>query len=68
MGLCAGLGAMIVEVILAGSLYLFEPIAKAFIEAHSSLILISFPLVFVAAFALSLQFEMEMQFLRGKWK
>jgi hypothetical protein len=68
MSVCAGLGAVIVETILVGSLYLFEPIAKVFIESHRFPILISFPLVFVAAFGLSLQFTMEMQFWRGKWK
>jgi len=67
-GVCAGLGAVIVEAILVGSLYLFEPFARAFIENYGFPILISFPLVFLAAFGLSLQFTMEIQFLGGKWK
>jgi thiamine transporter ThiT len=68
MSVCAGLGAVMVEGILAGFLYLFEPAAKGFIQRHSISILISFPLIFVAALGLSPQFAMEMQFLRGKWK
>jgi hypothetical protein len=68
MSVCAGLGAIIVETILVGSLYLFEPTAKVLIEDHSVAILISLPIVFVAGFGLSLQFAMEMQFWRGKWK
>jgi Kef-type K+ transport system membrane component KefB len=68
MSVFAGLGAVVVETILVGSLYLFEPVAKAFIEKHSTPILLCFPLIFVAGFGLSLQFSMEMQFWRGKWK
>jgi hypothetical protein len=68
MGVLAGLGAVAIEAILLGSFYLFDPAAKRIIEDHSMSLLISFPVIFAAAFAFSLQFALEGQFWRGKWK
>ena len=68
MSALSGLGAVVIEGILVGGLYLFEPVAQQIMERHSASVLISFPIVFVAAFGFSIQFAMEMQFWRGKWK
>jgi hypothetical protein len=68
MGVLAGLGAVVIEAILLASFYLFDPAAKKIIEDHSISLVISFPVIFVAAFGLSLQFALEGQFWRGKWK
>lgn len=68
MSISAGLGAVVVEGIVLGAFYLFDPVAKKIVEDHSLSFLISFPIVFVAGFGCSLQFAMEMQFWRGKWK
>lgn len=68
MGLLAGLGAVVIETILLGSFYLFDPAAKKIIEDHSISLVISFPVIFVAAFGFSLQSALEGQFWRGKWK
>ncbi len=68
MGVSAGLGAIAIELILVGSFYLFDPSAKRMIESHALLLLLSLPIAFVAGFGISLQFALETQFLRGKWK
>lgn len=68
MGVFAGLGAIAIELILVGSFYLFDPSAKRIIVSHAHLLLLSLPITFVAGFGISLQFALEMQFLRGKWK
>jgi hypothetical protein len=68
MGVLAGLGAVVIEAILLGSFYLFDPAAKKIIEDHSISLGISIPVIFVAAFGFSLQFALEGQFWRGKWK
>lgn len=68
MGTLAGLGAIAIELIILGSFYLFDPAAKKIIEDHSTSLFISFPVIFVAAFGFSLQFALEGQFWRGKWK
>jgi hypothetical protein len=68
MGVLAGLGAVVIEAILLGSFYLFDPAAKKIIEDHNVSLVISFPVIFVAAFGFSLQFALEGQFWRGKWK
>ena len=68
MSILAGLGAAVVDGILLVSLYWFDPAAKSIMENHSSSFLISFPIIFVAGFGLSLQFALEMQILRRKWK
>lgn len=68
MGGLAGLGAVAIEAILLGSFYLFDPAAKRIIEDHSMSFLASVPVIFIAAFGFSLQFALEGQFWRGKWK
>ena len=68
MSVLAGLGAVAIESILLGNFYLFDPVAKRIIEDHSMSLLISFALIFVAAFGFSLQFALKGQFWRGKWK
>jgi hypothetical protein len=68
MGTFAGVGAVVVELILLCSFYLFDPVAKLIIEDHSTSLIISFPVIFVVAFGFSLQFALEGQFWRGKWK
>jgi hypothetical protein len=68
MGFFVGLGAIVIELILLGSFYLFDPAAKRIIEDHSTSLFVSFPVIFVTAFGFSLQFALEGQFWRGKWK
>lgn len=68
LSILAGLGAVVVDGILLGSFYWFLPAAKSIMENHRSSFLVSFPIIFVVGFGLSLQFALEMQFLRGKWK
>jgi len=68
MGLLAGLGAVVIETILLGSFYLFDPSARKIIEGHSTSLIISIPVIFVVAFGFSLQFALEGQFWRGQWK
>lgn len=67
-GVWAGLGAVVIETILLGSFYCFDPTAKRIIAAHSTSLVISFPVIFVAAFGFSLHFALESQLWRGKWK
>lgn len=68
MSLLAGLGGVAIEAILVGFFYFFDAAAKALIERHETYLLIIAGVVFVAAFGFSLQFALEMQCWRGKWK
>ena len=68
MGVWAGLGAAAIEAILLGSFYWFDPGIRKIIEEHCTGLVISFPVVFVSAFGISLQIALEGQFWRGKWK
>jgi hypothetical protein len=68
ISILAGLEAVLIEVIILGSFSLFDPTAKRIMENHSLYFLISSLVIFVAGFGVSLQFALEMQFWRGKWK
>jgi len=68
MSLLAGLGGIFITAVLLGSVYLFEPAARMWIDAHPLYAMLSFPLIFVAGFGMSLAFTLESQFRRGKWK
>ena len=68
MSVLAGLGAVVIEVILVGGFYFFDPVAKTIIETHGGYFVVSLAVLFVAGFGLSLQLALKMQFWRGKWK
>ena len=68
MSVLAGLGGVIIEAILLGGFYLFDPVAKMTLEEHGAMVVLSFLVIFVGAFGLSLQIALEGQFWRGKWK
>lgn len=64
----SGLGGVLVEAILIGGFYLFDPVANISIVNNASYILWSLPIMFVAGLGISLQFMLRIQFWRGKWK
>lgn len=67
-GVWAGLGCVSVGAVLAGSLYLFEPAGKSFLDRHVSYVLVGALVLFLAGFGMSVQSLLEIQFWRGKWK
>ena len=68
MSVLAGFGGVFIEVLLVGSVYLFEPTMRTFVDRHSTYFLVSVPFIFVAGFGMSLQSALEIQFWRGKWR
>ena len=66
-GVFAAFGGMFIEIVLVGSLYLFEPTARRGIDLYFPYVLLSIPVIFVAAFGISLQLSMKTDFWRGKW-
>lgn len=68
MSVLAGFGGVVIEAIVLGGFYLFDPVAKMILEDHGPTVVLSFLVIFVAAFGLSLQVTLEGQFWRGKWK
>jgi hypothetical protein len=68
MSILAGLGGVLIVVLLFGGFYLFDPVAKLIIEQHISYFFASVAVIFLAGFGISLQFALKMQFWRGKWK
>lgn len=68
MSVLAGFGAVVAEAILLGCVYLSGPTAKKLLEDHSMSLLITFPVLFVATFALSLRSALARQAWREWWK
>jgi hypothetical protein len=68
MSLLAGLGGVFIVLLLLGGFYLFDPIGKLIIDGHSSYVLASVAVIFVAGCGVSLQLTLKMQFWRGKRK
>jgi len=64
--LWAGVGAVLIEVFLLVCC-LFDSGLKNYISGHLQYVLISIPLVFIAALGVSLGFTLALQFRRGKW-
>jgi hypothetical protein len=68
MSVLAGLGGVVIEVVLLGGFYLFDFAARTIVEKYSFYCLGSALITFVAGFGISLQFALTTQFRRGKWK
>ncbi len=66
--ICAGIGAVLVGGLLLGMVYAFMPISRAIVKEHPSYVLMGAIALFLVGFGMSLQFALELQFLRGKWK
>ena len=64
----AGLGSVVAVGLFIGSFYLFEPTLRPMIVLYLPYFLIGVGVLFLAGFGMSLQFVLEMQFWRGKWK
>jgi hypothetical protein len=68
MSVLACLGGTFIEVVLLGGYHLFDPVAGAIIENHSSYCLWSLLIVFVAGLGISLQLTLAMQLRRSESK
>ena len=68
MSAWAGLGAVFVALVLGGGFYFFEAPIRTLIDEHIYYIEAGIPIVFVAAFGISLALTLENQFRRGKWR
>jgi len=64
----AGLGAVLIGVLLLGAVYLFMPLTRTPIEGHLPYLLAGAVAFFFVGFGVSLQSLLEMQYWRGKWK
>lgn len=67
-GVWAGVGCVFIGAVLVGSLYLFEPAGKSFVDGHVPYVLVGAVVLFLAGFGMSVQSLLEGQFWRGKWK
>ncbi|MGA9978703.1 MAG: hypothetical protein WBQ08_08720 [Candidatus Sulfotelmatobacter sp.] len=67
-GVWAGLGCVVVGAVLVGSLYLFEPSARSFVETHAAYFMVGALVLFLVGWGMSVQSVLEIQFWRGKWK
>jgi hypothetical protein len=65
MALWSGFGGVLLEGIIIGLFFLFDPLAKYYVVKYQTALLISVPIIFVAGFGISLVLSLKIQRLQG---